>query len=121
MINDVGLPDNDQFLYYDDVDLAYRARLNHWSARYVSSAIAFHPLPNSKKPTKFVRRCQTAGRLMMVARYFPEPHRSRILDNLSAEGRDIYETIDKNRLKPVGTETERRRVFDEWKDRYLRQ
>ncbi len=119
MMKEAGLPDNDQFLYYDDVDLAYRARLAQWEAQFVRSALAYHPLPNSKRPSQFVRGCQTAGRLMMVSRYFPEPQRSGMLDNLTAEERAVYRSMDETRLRPLGSDTDRRRVFDRWRDKYV--
>lgn len=117
MISEVGLPDTDQFLYYDDVDLAFRARLSNWEARFVKDARAYHPLPNSKVRNARVKQYQTEGRLMMVSRYFPEPTRSRILDNLNHEEREAFGALLELRSTPVGKETERRRVFDEWKDR----
>lgn len=119
MLSSVGLPDNDQFLYYDDVDLAFKARILGWSARHVSEAIAYHPLPNSKRTHPQQGRFQTQGRLLMVSRYFPEPERTRVLSSLTLEERHIFDSIDARRKRQFGSEEGRRKVFDVWANRWL--
>lgn len=114
MLSSVGLPDNDQFLYYDDVDLAFKARIRGWSARYVRDAIAHHPLPNSKHTHPQQRRFQVEGRLLMVSRYFPEPARSRVFSSSTLDERHILDSIDLRRKMQFGSEKERRSVFDAW-------
>ena len=42
LFEDIGLFDEDYFIYYEDVDLAFRARLAGWQCLYVPQAIAFH-------------------------------------------------------------------------------
>lgn len=42
MLRDIGLFDERFFAYYEDVDLALRARLRSWSVRYEPSAVAHH-------------------------------------------------------------------------------
>jgi len=42
MLNEIGLFDEDFFLYMEDVDLAFRARLAGWSCIYVPKAKVFH-------------------------------------------------------------------------------
>jgi len=42
MLDEVGLFDEDFFLYMEDVDLAFRARLAGWSCRYVPEAKVYH-------------------------------------------------------------------------------
>jgi GT2 family glycosyltransferase len=42
MLDDVGLFDEDYFLYLEDADLGMRARLRGWSCWYVPGAVAFH-------------------------------------------------------------------------------
>lgn len=42
MLEAVGLFDEDFFCYYEDVDLAWRARLAGWGCRYVPSALVHH-------------------------------------------------------------------------------
>lgn len=114
MLSSVGLSDNDQFLYYDDVDLAFKARILGWSARYVRDAIAYHPLPNSKHTHPKQRTFQIEGRLLMVSRYFPEPERSRVFSSSTLDERHILDSIDLRRKRQFGSEEERRSVFDAW-------
>jgi hypothetical protein len=42
MLDEIGLYDEDFFLYMEDVDLAFRARLAGWKCIYVPEAKAFH-------------------------------------------------------------------------------
>jgi GT2 family glycosyltransferase len=42
MLDTIGLFDEDFFLYMEDVDLAFRARLSGWSCRYVPAARVIH-------------------------------------------------------------------------------
>jgi hypothetical protein len=42
MIEDVGAFDDDFFMYYEDTDLAWRARLRDWKVLYAPSAIVRH-------------------------------------------------------------------------------
>lgn len=42
MLDEVGLFDEDFFLYMEDVDLAFRARSSGWGCRYVPSARVIH-------------------------------------------------------------------------------
>lgn len=42
MLDEIGLFDEDFFLYMEDVDLAFRARLAGWSCVYVPEAVVYH-------------------------------------------------------------------------------
>ena len=42
MLDEIGLFDEDFFMYMEDVDLSFRARLAGWICMYVPSAIAYH-------------------------------------------------------------------------------
>jgi hypothetical protein len=42
MLKDIGLFDEDFFAYYEDVDLAWRARRNQWKAMYVHDSVVYH-------------------------------------------------------------------------------
>ena len=42
MLNQIGLLDDDFFIYYEDVDLAWRAQWAGWRCLYVPEAMAFH-------------------------------------------------------------------------------
>lgn len=119
LLKAVGFPDNDQPIYYDDVELAYKARICGWSARFVPEAIAQHPLP--RKATQPQRlAAQRRGRLAVVARYFPDPERSRILGAVDGE---IVATVENEteslflRQPAWGDASARERVFEWWKDR----
>jgi len=119
VIRNVGLPDNQQFLYYDDIDLAFKARLCGRSSRFVRKALASHPLPGSRPAYVVAGTYQMEGRMGIVSRYYPEPERSRILDNLTAEEKLALDRMSANRKMQYGSELQRRDVFDKWKDRNL--
>jgi hypothetical protein len=46
MLDAIQLPegyfDRDHFMYYEDLDLGWRARLAGWSARYIPSSVVYH-------------------------------------------------------------------------------
>lgn len=42
LLDDVGLFDEDYFIYYEDVDLAWRARLRGWRSMLVPQAVVYH-------------------------------------------------------------------------------
>jgi GT2 family glycosyltransferase len=120
MIKQVGLPDNDQLIYYDDVDLAYKGRMADWQCCFVPTAIAYHPLPC--RPVETTRiRAQFLGRLAIIARYFPDNERELILTREarladSAWQLEIVATV--SRISPVGTQEQRVRLYSDWRDRY---
>lgn len=49
MFKDIGLYDPAYFMYYEDVDIAFRAQLRGWTVRYTPHAIAYHKLGASSK------------------------------------------------------------------------
>ncbi len=49
MLNDVGLLDDDFFMYYEDTDLSWRARLRGWQVIYAPNAIVRHVHCGSSK------------------------------------------------------------------------
>jgi len=119
MLKSVGLPDSEQFAYYDDVELAYKARLEGWRVSYAPEARAWHPLPQPKERGSLMWRHQCKGRLAIVCRYLPERERRRILEGLSEEQRQVYnEMISEDRtLTPIDSDELRAAVWDEWADR----
>ena len=119
MVRDVGVPDNDQFLYYDDVDLAYKARLHGWSVRFVREAVAYHPLPNLKRTHDRQRLFQLEGRVLMACRYFPTPEREQVLATLTLAEREVLDGMPSKRKKQYGSEDMRKAVFQYWKNRYI--
>ena len=118
MIKRTGLPDNDQFLYYDDVELAYKARILGWSAKFVKEALAYHPRPNLKKTLDKQRELQTRGRLLTVVRYFPDYEREAIVLRLPSYQRKILETVETRNKGAFRTDAERRKVYEEWLNRF---
>lgn len=42
VFEDIGLFDENYFIYYEDIDLAFRARLAGWKCLYVPQAVVFH-------------------------------------------------------------------------------
>jgi len=63
MLDDVGLFDEDYFLYLEDGDLGMRARLRGWSCWYVPDAVAYH------------LKSSTAGKHSKVKAYYVERNR----------------------------------------------
>lgn len=49
MLNDIGLFDEYFFMYYEDVDLSFRAQLAGWKVRYTPKAIAYHKVGASSQ------------------------------------------------------------------------
>lgn len=50
MLDYIGLFDEDFFAYFDDVDLALRARLMGWKCFYVPKAVVYHIHSASSSP-----------------------------------------------------------------------
>ncbi len=119
LISEAGLPDSAQFLYYDDVDLAYKARLLGWRAAYVADARAYHPVPNSKRTVDCQRRLQLRGRLLIPVRYFPDARTGLLLQELSVEEQDLLSTVDACDKRPFGDDTSRVTVYKAWEGRWL--
>ena len=72
MLDEIGLFDEDFFLYLDDVDIGLRARMNGWKCIYVSDAMVYHKYSASSDPYSplkayFVER----NRIWIVIKYFP--------------------------------------------------
>lgn len=119
LLAEAGLPDNDQFLYYDDVDMAYKARILGWSARFVADAFANHPLSNRKRTHDLQRQYQIEGRLRMVTRYFPENERIRVYAGLTRRQREILESLESRRLVPFSDDSVREQIFSKWANQHL--
>jgi len=72
MLDDIGLFDEDFFLYMDDVDIGLRGRLAGWRCVYVPEAVVYHKYsatvsPYSPMKAYLVER----NRLWIVIKYFP--------------------------------------------------
>jgi GT2 family glycosyltransferase len=119
MLEKIGLPDNEQFLYYDDVELAWKARLSGFRAEFVAGAIAYHPIPQSKPSGSRFWTSQQEGRLALIARYFPDDERERVLQNLTSTEHEVFSHLERTRnLRPYMSDVERRKVFFEWTNKY---
>lgn len=53
VLDDIGLFDEDFFFYYEDVDLAWRARLAGWTCLYVPAAVCRHVSGGTSKSLPF--------------------------------------------------------------------
>lgn len=49
MFDDIDMFDKDFFMYYEDVDLSFRAQLAGWKVRFTPKAIAYHKVGASSK------------------------------------------------------------------------
>lgn len=49
VFREVGMFDRNYFMYYEDVDMWFRAQLRGWRARYTPGSIAYHKLGASSK------------------------------------------------------------------------
>lgn len=49
MYKECGLYDIKYFMYYEDLDMSFRAQLNGWKVRYTPDSIAYHKLGASSK------------------------------------------------------------------------
>jgi GT2 family glycosyltransferase len=47
--------DEDFFTNYEDVDLAWRIRRQHWTVLYVPGAIAYHHKSGPRQKEKFIQ------------------------------------------------------------------
>jgi GT2 family glycosyltransferase len=49
IFDDIDMFDEDFFMYYEDVDLSFRAQLAGWKVRFTPKAIAYHKIGASSK------------------------------------------------------------------------
>lgn len=122
MLRQCGLPDDKQIMYYDDVEIAYRARLRGWKARYVKGAEAFHPLPRKKDPESKIGGLQEKGKITIANRFFPDEERKRVVDNYDSRHRKLLEELNEEGrdLGPVSDNNKRKKVYNEWAGKYCR-
>jgi len=117
MLREVGLPDSEQFMYYDDIELGFKARLNEWTGKFVKGAIAHHPIP-TKRAEPHLIECQLRGQVASIARYYPKPEREQALERVKAESGTQWEMAQRtSTLTSEFRDADRRRVFDAWTDR----
>jgi GT2 family glycosyltransferase len=66
MFRDVGLFDETFFMYYEDVDLCFRAQLRSWTAHYSPDAVAYHKLGASSSTVPGLATYNTFKNLPML-------------------------------------------------------
>ena len=72
MFEDVGLFDDDFFMYYEDTDLSWRARLRNWKVLYAPDAVVRHiHVGSSKEWSPFFSFLVERNRLAMVFKNGP--------------------------------------------------
>jgi len=74
LLDDVGLFDEDYFAYYEDVDLAWRARLRGWRAMLVPQALVYHAhSATGGRGTPFKKRLIARNKLWTIVKNYPFP------------------------------------------------
>ncbi len=74
LLQDIGLFDEDYFIYYEDVDLAWRARLRGWRSFLVPQAIVYHTHSATVgRGSPFKKRLLTRNRLWTVTKDYHFP------------------------------------------------
>ncbi len=74
MLDDVGFFDEDFFLYLEDVDLAWRARLRGWRCLYVPDAVVYHVhSASSREGSPFKRQLLGRNKVWTIVKNYPSP------------------------------------------------
>jgi GT2 family glycosyltransferase len=74
MLDDVGLFDESYFAYYEDVDLAWRARLLGWRCLYVPTARVYHVhSATSRQGSPFKRYFLVRNKVWTTLKNYPAP------------------------------------------------
>lgn len=72
MLDQIGLFDEDFFLYMDDVDMGLRARLAGWKCLYVPTAVVYHKYSATAQPFSPLKAyLLERNRLWVIAKHFP--------------------------------------------------
>jgi len=75
MLDEVGLFDEDYFIYLEDVDLAWRARLMGWRCVYVPRSRVYHIYSGtSKEGSPFKNFHLGRNKLWTIIKDYPGPH-----------------------------------------------
>ena len=75
MLDDVGLFDEDFFAYLEDVDLAWRAQMMGWHARYVPQARVYHDHSGTaREGSPFKNRLLGRNKAWAILKNYPTPH-----------------------------------------------
>lgn len=72
MLDQVGLFDDEFFIYYEDVDLAWRAQWAGWRCLYVPQAIVLHAhSATTQRGSPFKRRLLSRNKWWTIAKNYP--------------------------------------------------
>lgn len=66
MLRDIGLFDEKYFMYFEDVDLSFRAQLAGYKVRYTPKAVAYHKISASTNKVPGLATTQTFKNLPML-------------------------------------------------------
>ena len=79
MLHDIGVFDEDLHIYYEDVDLAFRAQLAGYNCLYVPEAVVYHH--HGASASRFGRRDYFLARnsLLVIVKNMPAPLLRRYL------------------------------------------
>ncbi len=79
MLQDIGLFDEDLYIYYEDVDLAFRAQLTGYNCLYVPEAVVYHhhSASNSNPANKYYYLVR--NNVLVIAKTVPTPLLGRYL------------------------------------------
>jgi len=74
MLDDIGFFDEDFFMYLEDVDLAWRARLRGWRCLYVPDAVVHHVHSASgREGSPFKRQLLGRNKVWTIVKNYPSP------------------------------------------------
>jgi GT2 family glycosyltransferase len=74
LLDDVGLFDEDYFAYYEDVDLAWRARLRGWRTLLVPRAVVYHVhSATGGRASPFKEKLITRNKVWTTLKNYPFP------------------------------------------------
>jgi GT2 family glycosyltransferase len=74
MLDEIGLFDEAYFAYYEDTDLAWRARLMGWRCLYVPTARVYHAhSATSRQGSHFKRYLLSRNELWTILKNYPSP------------------------------------------------
>jgi hypothetical protein len=72
LIKDIGLMNEDYFLYWEETDYCIRAKRNHWKLYYCPTSIVWHKEgATTKKGSKIAVYYYTRNSLIFYKRFFP--------------------------------------------------
>ena len=72
MLDEIGLFDEDFFLYVDDVDIGFRGRLAGWKCTYVPDAVVYHKYSATVEPYSSLKAYLVErNRIWVVMKCFP--------------------------------------------------